>query len=272
MKYPKKTVYYEDALKDDFAGTGAFKAKPLPKNYKFYHSSPLYWFFGGFVYYIIAIPLFWIIGRFMGFKIRGKRKFRKSKQGLSMQGYFVYGNHTTIADAFFAPVWLIPPRRSFIICSREAMSQPLLRPVESMIGALPLPNENDPEQGMRFQEAVEKHIRHGRAILIFPEAHIWPYSTRIRPFGDAAFTYPAKLGRPVVATCLTHERRKILRFLPPRPVMHVSAVFEPDMTKPLGERAHLLREQVYTYMVETSSSLDNVEVIRYLPKEKQGAK
>ena len=41
------------------------------------------------------------------------------------------------------------------------------------------------------------------------------------------------------------------------------------MSKPLGERAHLLREAVYNFMVETSSSLDNVEYYRYLPKKEE---
>lgn len=261
----KKIVYYDDPLKDDFAGTKSFKHKPLPKNFKFYHKSPLYWFFSGLVYYIIAIPVFWIVGKVVyGFKIRGKRKFRKTWMG--KKGFFVYGNHTCIGDAFFAPVWLIPPRRTFVLCSNEAVSKAALRPIETMIGALPLPSYN--EQRKAFLDAIEAHIKRGHAILIFPEAHIWPYSTRIRPFTEQSFTYPASLGRPVVATCVTYEKRKILRFLPPRVVMHVSGVFEPDMSKPLGERTKLLREQVYTYMVEVSSSLDNYESIRYLPRKK----
>lgn len=261
----KKTIYYKDLLNDDFAGTKSFKYKPLPKNFKFYHKSPIYWFFSGFVYYIIAIPLFWIVGHLIyGFRIRGKRKFRKTHMG--KKGFFVYGNHTTIGDGFFVPVWLIPPRRTFVLCSNESVSNKFLRPIETMVGALPLPSY--PEQTKPFLEAVEKHIQHGNAILIFPEAHIWPYYTRIRPFPEQSFTYPASLGRPVVATCVTYEKRKILRFLPPRAVMHVSGVFEPDMSKPLGERTKLLREAVYTYMVEVSSSLDNYEYIRYLPAPK----
>lgn len=260
----KKTVYYTDPLNDDFSSSNkTFKSKALPKNFKFYHSSPIYWFFSGFIYYIIAIPLFWVVGRLVyGFRIRGKRKFRKTKIG--RQGFFVYGNHTQIGDAFFAPVWLIPPRRTFVVCSTESVSKDLLRPIEMMIGALPLPSY--PEQTKHFLDAIEKHIKHGNAIMIFPEAHIWPYSTRIRPFPETSFTYPASLGRPVLATCVTYEERKILKFLPPRVVMHVSSLYYPDMSKPLGERTKILREQVYTYMVETSSSLDNAEYIRYLPK------
>jgi hypothetical protein len=48
-------------------------------------------------------------------------------------------------------------------------------------------------------------------IMIFPEAHIWPYSTHIRPFGDESFVYPAELGAPVLAIATTYRPRKIFK-------------------------------------------------------------
>jgi len=268
MRLPKRVVYYDDPLNDDFAGKAKWAEKPLPKNYRFYHSNPFYWFFSGFVYYLIAIPVFWLVTVFAGFRIRGKRRLKKAHLG--RKGYFVYGNHTTALDAVYGPVKLAAPRRSFLICSRQSMSKPFLRPIESMVGALPLPN--DPAQHKDFLEAVGKHIDHGSAVFIFPEAHIWPYYTRIRPFEATSFVYPATYGASVIATCITRERRKFLRFLPPRPVMHVSKVFEPDMSLSLSDRAKALRDEVYNWMVETSSSFDNVEYVRYLPREKEGPK
>ena len=159
------------------------------------------------------------------------------------------------------------PKRTRIICSVEAVSNSFLRPIEIFLGALPLPDSS--EQRKPFVDAVSYYSkkRHD-AILIFPEAHIWPYCTRIRPFGEQAFTYPAQEGLPVVSCCTTFERRKILRFLPPRHVIHVSDAFYPEMDLPLGERSKKLRDQAYEYMVETSSSLENAEYYRYLPKER----
>jgi hypothetical protein len=73
-----------------------------------------------------------------------------------------------------------------------------------------------------------------------------------------------------VAVCTTYERRKICPNGKPRAVIHVTEPFYPDMDKPLGERTHLLREAVYNFMVETSSSLDNVEYYRYVPFKEEG--
>ena len=71
MKKAKKIVYYDDLLHDDFAGTDGFKSKPLPKDFKFFPKSKLYWFFSNFVYYIIAIPVFWVVGRLV---YKGRRR------------------------------------------------------------------------------------------------------------------------------------------------------------------------------------------------------
>lgn len=260
----KKTIYYSDPVNDDFANTG-MKKKPLPKNLKFYHGGIFYYIISSFFYYVIAIPLLWMFAKIgWSYRVVGKKKLRKAHLGL--HGFFVYGNHTCIADAMFAPVSIINPRRTYIVCSDESVSLGWIRWFEMMIGALPLPN--DPDQTTRFIDAIEKHYRHGDAILIFPEAHIWPYCTRIRPFPDQSFTYPAQLGAPVVGICTTYEEHRFFKFRNPRAVIHISDPIYPDMTKPLGERAHLLREAVYAYMVDISSSLDNVEYIRYLPKKK----
>jgi 1-acyl-sn-glycerol-3-phosphate acyltransferase len=264
----KKTVYYSDPLNDDFAGTGIPK-KPLPKKFKFYHSNLLWFFFSSLLYYVIAIPVLWIYAKIAySFRIVGKRRLRKAHFGT--HGFFVYGNHTALADAMFAPAAILNPRRTYIVCSDEAVSIRGIRWLEMMIGALPLPDSAENTEG--FLGAVEKHIRHGDAVLIFPEAHIWPYCVRIRPFPDQSFTYPAQLNAPVIAICTTYEEHKIFKFRPPRAVIHLSDPFYPDMSKPLGERAHLLREAVYAFLVDTSSSLDNVEYYRYLPKKENSGK
>ena len=258
----KKTIYYSDPLNDDFSGS-KFVNKPLPKKYKFYVWRPLYWIIQETLYYVFAFPIMWIVGKLgWGFKVVGKRKIKKAHLG--RKGYFVYGNHTTRADSIFGPVGVCSPRHTFIVTSDNVMCHRLLIPLLRMLAVIPLPSY--PEQGEAFNDCIKKRYHRGHPIIIFPEAHIWPYSTRIRPFPDQSFTYPAQLGAPVFAMCTTYEEHKVLKFLKLRAVIHVSSPIYPDMTKPLGERAHLLREAVYHYMVDTSASLDNVEYWRYLPK------
>ncbi len=263
----KKTFYYLDPLNDDFAGTG-IKKTPLPASFRFYHGSLPYYVISSLLYYVVAVPILWLAGKILfSYRIVGKKRLRRAHFGT--KGFFVYGNHTSLGDAIFAPIGLLAPRRTYIVCSDETVSIKGIRWLVMMLGALPLPDT--PDKTPRFLEAMERHLRHGDAILVFPEAHIWPYCTKIRPFPDQAFTYPAQFGAPVVAICTTYEERPILKFLNPRAVIHVSDPIYPDMGKALGERTHLLREAAYSYMVDVASSLDNVEYYRYLEKNKEGA-
>jgi 1-acyl-sn-glycerol-3-phosphate acyltransferase len=258
---PRKTIYYEDVLNDDFAGT-KIKKRPLPKKFRYLHKDLVYFVISSALYYVVAVPILWVYAKIRwSFRIIGKKKIRKAH--ILNGGYFVYGNHTAIGDAMFAPSGIILPRRSYIVCSDDAVALPGLRWLVMMLGAFPLPDS--PATTERFLDAISYRIKHGSAVLIFPEAHIWPYCTRIRPFPDQSFTYPAQLNAPVFALCTTYEEHRFFKFRKPRAVLHVSDPIYPDMSKPLGERAHALREAVYSYMVDISSSLDNVEYISYRP-------
>jgi hypothetical protein len=67
---------------------------------------------------------------------------------------------------------------------------PYLGRVTPYMRGLPLPD--DMAATRNFTSAIEKRIDEGAAVFIYPEAHIWPYYTGIRPFGDASFSYPIK--------------------------------------------------------------------------------
>ena len=134
----KKTIYYDDPLNDDF-DEGSFHYKPLPKKYRFYRWGPIYWVFQEMIYYVFAIPILWLVGKiFWRYRVVGKRKLKRAHLGT--KGYFLYGNHTTKADAIFAPVSICNPRHAFLICSDNAMSHRILLPLIRLLGAIPLPS------------------------------------------------------------------------------------------------------------------------------------
>ena len=76
MRKPKKVVYYDDLLNDEFSGT-KIKRIPLPKNYKYLHKNPFYRALSWFLYYIIAYPIVKLVV-FLGYrvKVKGKRNLR----------------------------------------------------------------------------------------------------------------------------------------------------------------------------------------------------
>jgi 1-acyl-sn-glycerol-3-phosphate acyltransferase len=257
----KRTIYYKDYNNDDFAHDIGIKWKPLPEKMKFFHRNPFFSFFGSLLYYFLALPILWLYSKIkFGVKVVGKKKLKRAH----IKGYFIYGNHTQEADGFLNQVFVSNPRRTYVVCSQDVVCIKGIRNLVMMLGAIPVPAR--PSEAKKFIDAIEYHHKKGDVIVIFPEAHIWPYTTLIRDFPDASFSYPAQLNAPVVAVCSTYEERKFFRHRPPRLVIHVSDPFYPNPALPLGERVHELRESVYNYMVDVSSSLDNYEYVHYVQK------
>ena len=139
---------------------------------------------------------------------------------------------------------------------------PYLGRVTPSMGALPLPDGMDGYGN--FLKAIETRINEGRAVVIYPEAHIWPYYTHIRPFADTSFHYPIKYQAPVFCFTNTYQKRKIGK--KPKIVTYVDGPFFPNEDIPLRGRKKELRDRVYECMSERAK-LSTVEQIKYIKRE-----
>ncbi len=101
-------------------------------------------------------------------------------------------------------------------------------------------------------------------IAIYPEAHIWPYYTKIRPFDEKSFRYPVDFDKPVFSFTNTYQKRKFSK--KPKMVTYVDGPFFPDASVPKKARQLKLRNEVYDAMTKRSQA-NNIEVIKYLKEE-----
>ena len=154
------------------------------------------------------------------------------------------------------------PKDDYVIVHPNNVSMPYLGRVTPHMGALPLPD--DAEAAGHFNDAMRHRIAQGKCVVIYPEAHIWPYYTGIRPFADASFFYPVKMGVPVY--CFTNVYRAPKRGEHPRIVTYIDGPFYPDDTLPLRQRRKVLRDAVYTAMCERAA-LSDCQYIQYQKKE-----
>ena len=101
-------------------------------------------------------------------------------------------------------------------------------------------------------KAVERRVNHHHPIVVFPEAHIWPYYTKIRPFKSTAFKYPIKYNVPAFCFTTTYQKRKFSK--KPKITVYVDGPFYPDSNLRGKEQEIELRNQVYECMVERSKN------------------
>lgn len=257
----KRTVYYSDPIRDDFALThGRIRKKVIDAAYHYVHRSPV-WHFASFVVYrLIVTPLAELLMRVVyGLRIRNRRALRQIRGG-----YFLYGNHTHgLADALI-PSLLSFPRKAFVVTAPDAASIPLVGRLVEMLGGMPLPCDIG---GMKHMlAAMQRRIAH-HAVAIYPEAHLWPYYNGIRPFPDASFRYPLMMHAPTVAFVITYRQRRILRALPPRITVTVGDPIDPADVASKKE----LRDRVYRFMCRTVAEQNSYAYVQYIPMEEQEA-
>ncbi|MBE6557989.1 MAG: hypothetical protein E7661_03130 [Ruminococcaceae bacterium] len=256
----RRIIYYENELTDEFS-TAVITPKAIDEAYVYCHDSAFKKFTHFFWYRVIATPIGFLYAKLShGHRIVGKERLRAYKK----RGYFLYGNHTQPTGDAVIPSLLTFPKDAYVIVHPNNVSMPYLGRVTPSMGALPLPDNMAAYRN--FIHAVERRATEGNAVVIYPEAHIWPYYTGIRPFKDDAFAYPVKLGTPVFCFVNTYQKRRLSK--KPRIVTYIDGPFAPNTNLPPRQQRRELRDRVYAQMCE-HAKLNRVEVIQYVKKEEE---
>ena len=254
----RRVIYYTDELNDEFS-VAVIEPRAIDESYKYIHTSIWKRFTHFFWYRIVATPIAYLYTKMAHrHKTVGREKLRAHKG----EGYFMYGNHTHhICDAVL-PSLISMPKEVYVIVHPNNVSMPYLGRVTPSMGAIPLPDGLKAYRN--FIDAIEYRIKEGAAVAIYPEAHIWPYYTDIRPFTDKSFVYPIKLDTPTYAFTNTYKRcgkRKT-----PRIVTYIDGPFYPDKTLSPRDAQKKLRDEVYRAMKERAR-LSDFALIKYIKKD-----
>ena len=250
-------IYYENELEDEFS-TAKITPKRIDGSWKYCHDSLFKKITHLFWYRIVATPLAFIYTKLkFRHRIVGKEKLKPSRK----VGFFFYGNHTNAMGDPLFPNIAILPKTAYVVVHPANVSMAFLGHITPSLGALPLPD--DLAAYKNFTKAIDRRIAEGHVVCIYPEAHIWPYYTKIRPFRDDSFHYPVKLDAPVFCFTNTYQKRK--RGRKPKVVTYIDGPFFADETLPMRERRTELRNRVYDTMVERAKN-SNLVLIEYRKK------
>lgn len=250
----QKTIYYTDELNNEFAGDN-ITAKKIDGEYVYLRNSAKGRFYHTLFYKIIAIPLAWCYMKlYFHHTIVNKNVLKEAGR----QGYFVYGNHTHFLADALVPTMVNMPVDVSVIVHANNVSMPVLGKITPYLGAMPLPD--DGIAARNFVKAIKNITDNKKCVMIYPEAHIWPYYTRIRPFKSDSFRYPVKYDKPVFSITNTYQKRKFAKR--PKMVTYVDGPFRLDKTLPVKNQKEQLRDLVYNTMVKRAEN-NNITVIKY---------
>ncbi|MCR5147101.1 MAG: 1-acyl-sn-glycerol-3-phosphate acyltransferase [Clostridia bacterium] len=254
----KKVVYYKDELNDEFS-SAKITPRVIDEKYK-YKKGAVWNFFSAVIQNVLSMPIKVGYAK-IKFRIKyvGKEKLKQCKK----TGYFVYANHTQVFADTFIPSIAIFPKRNFLIVNPENISVKPFGWLVELLGAIPVPGDKTAMKN--FLDVIKYRISKKQAITIYPEAHIWPYYTKIRPFKSVSFKYPVELKAPVFCVTNTYKRRgeKGDRV---DIVSYIDGPFYADESLASGrEQKEELRNRIYERMVERSRE-SNFEVVEYVKK------
>lgn len=246
----KKVRYYK-SYADDFEQS-ANPDYQLPQDYKWIKKDIFSVILSHIIYGLAVIFGGLYCRLFLHLKIIG----RKNIKGLKGK-FFIYGNHTQPIGDVFTPAICVLPKRIYTVVSTANYGIPVIGKILPYLGALPVV---DSVNGIKeLNRGIECRLNDGHPIVIYPEAHVWEYYTKIRPYADTSFKYPVKHNVATVVMTVTYKKSKFFK----RPLMEV---FIDGPFYPVGttqkEKVSYLHNKVYQTMKSRAKNSD-FEYIEY---------
>ncbi len=254
----KKTFYYSDELHDDFGNT-VKTLRPLPAKYKYVKKNPFSRVASFALYRVIVRPIVW------GYvKVKFHHRFvGKKKLCRERTGYFLYKNHVMLAGDAFIPNVIGMRKRNYIVTGKETNSLHAILPLLRTLGNIPL--GQSAAQNVAMLRCMRQRVGEGAGITIYPEAHIWPYYTGIRPFIDLSFRYAVTLKVPVYCATSCFQKKRFGKT--PRVVTFIDGPFYPEAGMTRDESAKYLRDKCYEVMCVRAAEHSTYAAHEYQKKE-----
>ena len=246
------TVYYND-YSDDFIETKN-QAKTIPEDYIFIKKNPFLRFAGFLLFFIFKI-IARVYARFaLHLKIVGKDNLKRYVKETE-KGYYIYANHTLPYGDVYNPA-LYNPVHPYYICDSSNLGIPILGPILPLVGALPIPTSIRGKKNLF--DAISTRAKQGKAIVIYPEAHVWPYYTGIRPFETTSFNFPVRDNLPIFTATSTFSKRKGR----PRVTIYIDGPFYAEENLDKHAKIKSLHDKAYS-MLQERAKLSTTHYINY---------
>lgn len=244
MKQNRKTeTRYYQTFTDDFVESNNQTFR-LPDNYIWIHKNLFYRMICKFLYLVTVLFAFLYCRFGLHVIIKNRSLLKECKKS----GCFLYGNHTNPTGDAFIPVDIFALQHVYVVASPANLGIPILGPLLPMLGALPLP---DTISGMKkLHEAIHIRVMEKSCVVFYPEAHVWPWYTKIRPFPAASFSFPVETGAMSFCMTTTYQERKPGKR--PGITVYLDGPFYPDASLSKKEQKERLRDSIYDCMVNRS--------------------
>lgn len=237
MQY--KTYYYrteQDEVLKPKAQSGQIKIRKYTKNTLLFKIRAFFW------YRICLLPVSIFIKLFYGVKFNNRKVLKQIKGG-----FFVYANHTNCVLDAFMPSLICFSKKPTVIIDEKNLALPFWGKRLKFLGGLPIPT--DLKYAKQFITQI-KQDSISKPIIIYPEAHVWPYYTKIRAFDNTSFRYPVIYNKPLFVFTTTYRKSKFV--FGTKVQIFIDGPFYPDLKLDRVIAQQQLRDIAFKTMEERS--------------------
>ncbi|ETY74417.1 lysophospholipid acyltransferase family protein [Lactiplantibacillus fabifermentans] len=157
--------------------------------------------------------------------------------------YVLYANHTQPTADVLLPLVVGGAQRFNALISPANLKVPIVGPWLPWAGGLALPATG--RQLAQLTQLVTQRLQNQQFLMLYPESHVWPYYTQIRPFNVSAFHFPVASHVPAYVMTTTYQAPRHHR---PQVTVFIDGPFWPDEQRPRKVQQHQLSQQVRTCM------------------------
>lgn len=175
--------------------------KEITAKYHFTIKNPIGRFFAFIFWCVVALLVPFITYLFHGTRIKGKRNLR----GIRNNGAVVICNHVLYLDCMIGAQCVYPKKLYFHVLE-NSMKVKGLSIVMKALGAMPIPSR--PSAKRAFIEETDNLLKKKKWVCVYPEAALWPYYEKIRPFKTGAFHFAVKNDVPIIPICINFRKRR----------------------------------------------------------------
>lgn len=165
-----------------------------------------------------------------------------------------------MGDAFI-PALITLPKRPYFIVNKANLGIPFLGKLLPMLGAIVVPE--DLHDFKYFKEAINNYEKN-HPIVVYPEGHVWPYYTKIRPFKKGGFQLAMDENSEIYSATVTYQKRKYSK--KPRIVIYIEGGYQVNNLLSKKEKVNDIINKVRNSMI-INSGKSNVEYVTYKKKD-----
>ena len=193
--------------------------------------------------YLIAYPILFLITKiFLGLKVEGRENL--SKVG---DEYIVVANHINMIDCAMIALSIFP-RVPYFLTLQSNLEIPFIKYLVMLFRGIPIPRNKSGKEKM--VNTINKLLKKGEVVGIYPEGHLIPYCDTIREFKDGAFNFSVKNSVPILPIVFTYrEVDDIRRFTKKKPFITLT-ILNPEYPKSEVSKESIkeLKQRVYRKM------------------------